>query len=117
MEIWLFPFKKTNCSNKWSDNLLLLGLWIMPAKESNKDSKMTGHWKQDADRIGNVAKHLWKIMIFVERVLIIPKHIYIKILNECENVITKLQFFSKIAINYKSNYSVKNVIRSHYLIT
>ena len=27
------------------------------------------------------------MVIFVKRVLIIPKHIYLKILNECENVI------------------------------
>ena len=40
--------------------------------------------------------------------------------NECEkvikNVIKITIFFSKIVINYKSNYSTKNVIRLHYLI-
>ena len=36
----------------------------MPAKENNKDSKMPGRWRKDADRIGNVAKHLRKIMFF-----------------------------------------------------
>ena len=48
---------------------------------------MARRWRKDADRIGNVAKHLQKNMKFVYRVLIIPKHIYLKILNECENVI------------------------------
>ena len=48
---------------------------------------MAGRWRKDADRIGNVAKHLWRIMIFVKWVLIIPKHIYLKILTEGENVI------------------------------
>ena len=37
----------------------------MPAKENNKDSKMAGRWRKDADKIGNVDKDLWKIMIFV----------------------------------------------------
>ena len=68
--------------------------------------------------------------------LIIPKHIYLKIHNEWENVIKniiqnviqniiqnviqnviKIAIFSKIVINFKSNYSIKNVIRLHYLIT
>ena len=44
---------------------------------------------------------------------------YLKILNECENVIKnviKLTIFTKIVINYKSNYWIKNAIRLHYLI-
>ena len=70
---------------------------------------MAGCWRKDADRIGNVAKHLWKIMIFVLRVLIIPKHIYLKILNEYENVIKNV---IKNAIKNVIKNAIKNVIKN-----
>ena len=36
---------------------------------------MAASWRKDADRIGNVAKYLWKIMIFLESAFYSKAHI------------------------------------------
>ena len=52
---------------------------------------MAGRWRKDADRIGVLIIKCYKksayILSAIKRVLIIPKHIYLKILNEFKSVI------------------------------
>ena len=69
----------------------------------------------ELEMLPNIYEKLW----FLFRECLLFQSTYLKILNECENVIKnviKSTIFNKIVINYKSNYSIKNVIRFHYLI-
>ena len=66
----------------------------------------------------NISEKLW--FLFRECLLSQSTYCISQNSHECENVIKnviKIIIFCKIAINYKSNYSIKNVIRLHYLIT